>query len=181
MLPVVYITPNFTPNAVRFIEALTSLYDIKIIVLSQEPVGLLPYWQQSRISISRQLPDVFNSEHLISILTDIQEITGPFHRVIGATEQLQVPIAEVREAFNTDGMDRNTANNFRDKSQMKLLFDKAGIPCARHSMVHHINEAYLFAETCPYPFVLKPVEGAGSQTTYRVNNAEETIAPGKQQ
>jgi len=176
MTPVAYITPNFTANAVRFIEALAGLYDIRLVVISQESSLLLPPWQQSRIAVARQVPDVFNSDALIRVLTEVQKKTGQFHRLLGATEQLQVPLAEARKALGVDGMDIETAHNFRDKSRMKRLFEEAGIPCARHALVKNLQEALAFTKKCPYPLVVKPVAGAGSQTTFRVNADSEMQA-----
>ncbi|HZV68495.1 MAG TPA: hypothetical protein VFG10_03095, partial [Saprospiraceae bacterium] len=155
MTPVAYITPNFTANAVRFIEALAGLYDIRLVVISQESSLLLPPWQQSRIAVARQVPDVFNSDALIRVLTEVQKKTGQFHRLLGATEQLQVPLAEARKALGVDGMDIETAHNFRDKSRMKRLFEEAGIPCARHALVKNLQEALAFTKKCPYPLVVK--------------------------
>jgi len=176
MLPVAYITPNFTPNAVRFIEALTSQYKVRLIIISQEPVSLLPPWMQSRISIARQVPDVFDKWTIIKTLTDLQRITGPIQKILGATEQLQVPIAEARLALGVPGMNTATAQNFRDKSRMKTLFDENGIPCARHELVNTYESALDFIKRCPYPVVAKPVAGAGSQTTFKVTSDAEMLA-----
>ena len=173
MTPVAYITPNFTANAVRFIEAFTALHDIRLVIISQESTKLLPSWQQSRIALSNQIPDVFNSAALISVLEKIEKKIGPFHRLLGASEQLQVPLAEARNALEVEGMDIETAHNFRDKSRMKLVFEQAGIPCAKHSLVTNYEDGLSFSKQCPYPYVVKPVSGAGSQTTYRVNNDHE--------
>ena len=176
MIPVAYITPNFTANAVRFIEGLTTLPDIRLIIISQESTGLLPSWQQSRISISRQVQDVFDKWTIIKTLTDLQKITGPVKHILGATEQLQVPIAEARLALGAPGMNTETAQNFRDKSRMKTLFDENGIPCARHELVNDYESAIAFTKRCPYPVVVKPVAGAGSQTTFKVTHEQEMMA-----
>ena len=173
MLQVVYVTPNFTLNAVRFIEALVSRHDLRLFLVSQESYHLLPSWQQSRISIARQLPDVSDSKALIGLLSDIQSRTGPIHRIISASEPLQIPLAEAREALGVEGMDVKTAHHFRDKSKMKLLFEHAGIPCAKHRLAGNIKEALSLADSLSYPLVIKPVSGAGSQTTYTVRNASE--------
>ncbi|MEP6645888.1 MAG: ATP-grasp domain-containing protein [Saprospiraceae bacterium] len=173
MTPVAYIAPNFTANAVRFIEAFAELYDIRLVVISQEPIALLPPWQQSRIAYSRAISNVFDSAQLITTLTELQRKTGKFHRLLGATEQLQVPLAQARKVLGVEGMDIETSQNFRDKSRMKLLFEEAGIPCARHGLVTTVQNALIFTKKCPYPLVVKPVAGAGSQTTFRVNTDDE--------
>ncbi|HUR30409.1 MAG TPA: ATP-grasp domain-containing protein [Saprospiraceae bacterium] len=173
MIPVVYVTPNFTANAVRFIEALASLHDIKLVVISQESTTLLPPWQQSRITLSKILPDVFDTQSLVTILSEIQKKSGPIHRLLGATEQLQLPLAQARKELGIQGMDPGTAYNFRDKSQMKSIFEQADIPCAKHSVATSLEEAILFAQRSTFPFVMKPVAGAGAQTTFRINNFDE--------
>lgn len=171
---VTYVVPYFTPNAVRFMESLVSFHDLRLAIISQEPVNKLPGWQLSRISIARQVGDVMNTESLISTLTDIMSCTGlKPDRFLGATEQLQVPLAAVRAHFGGEGMDVETARKFRDKSLMKQIFDREGIPCARHAMVTDATAAYQFREVCPYPYVVKPVAGAGSQTTFRVSHDED--------
>lgn len=176
MNPIAYITPYFTANAVRFIEALTTLHDIRLVIVSQEPVSLLPSWLQSRISLSREVPDVFDKWTLIKTLTDVQKVTGQIHRILGATEQLQVPMAEARQVLGVEGMSTDAALNFRDKSRMKMLFDENNIPCARHALVHDLDNALAFIKTCPYPVVAKPVAGAGAQATFRVTSDEELYA-----
>src|SRR5690606_1576667 len=103
-------------------------------------------------------------------LTDLQKLTGPIHRILGATEQLQVPMAEARLALGIPGMDTDAAQNFRDKSRMKTLFFEKGIPCARHALVNTLEDALRFTRSCPYPVVVKPQAGAGSQTTFKVNH-----------
>ena len=176
MIPIVYITPNFTANAVRFIEALLSFHNVRPVLISQEPYSLLPSWQYSRISIARHIPDLFDSDQLLKILREIEVETGPFHRILGATEQLQVTIAEMRAALGVKGMNVETAEKFRNKSSMKLLFEESDIPCAKHAVVNNLREAQEFTKKSAYPFVLKPLAGAGSQITYRINQAPE-LAP----
>jgi biotin carboxylase len=139
MTPVAYIVPFFTPNAVRFIENLVSLHQVRLVIISQEPISKLPAWQQSRISMSKQVTDVFDKWTIIKTLTDLQKTTGAFHRILGATEQLQVPMAEARLALGIAGMNTEDALNFRDKSRMKTLFNENGIPCARHTLTNDLQ------------------------------------------
>jgi biotin carboxylase len=59
---------------------------------------------------------------------------------------------------------------------MKTLFDENGIPCARHELVNTYETALDFIKRCPYPVVVKPVAGAGSQTTFKVTSDAEMLA-----
>ena len=59
----------------------------------------------------------------------------------GILETLQVPLAQVRERLGISGMDPVTAENFRDKAQMKAVLGAAGIPCARNRRVESADDA----------------------------------------
>ena len=90
----------------------------------------------------------------------------------GALEQLQVPLAQARDALGIPGMDAATAHNVRDKSRMKEVLTAAGVPCARHQLVRAPDEALAFAAAVGFPLVAKPPAGAGAQATYRLDDAD---------
>ena len=56
---------------------------------------------------------------------------GGVDRLVAILENLQVPLAVVREELGVDGLGTEVATNFRDKAQMKTVFEQAGVPCAR--------------------------------------------------
>jgi Biotin carboxylase len=92
-------------------------------------------------------------------------------------EQLQVPLAQVREHLGIAGMDPVTANNFRDKAQMKTVLRAAGVPCARHKLAVGAADALEFAERVGFPLVVKPPAGAGAKSTFRLDDAAD-LGPG---
>ena len=53
---------------------------------------------------------------------------GQVQRLLAVLEQLQVPLAQVREPLGIPGMDAATAGNFRDKARMKTVLRAAGVP-----------------------------------------------------
>ena len=55
---------------------------------------------------------------------------------------------------------------------MKTVLRAAGVPCARHQLVTHPDEALAFAEAVGFPLVAKPPAGAGAQATYRLDDAD---------
>jgi hypothetical protein len=71
------------------------------------------------------------------------------------------------------GMSVEQANWFRDKEQMKLVLDRAGIRTPRHASAGNAAEIWEAAEQIGYPLIIKPIAGAGSADTYRVDNAEQ--------
>jgi ATP-grasp domain len=91
-------------------------------------------------------------------------------------EQLQVPLAQVREHLGIPGMDAATARNFRDKDQMKTVLRAAGVPCARHRLATDAAEAADFAREVGFPLVVKPPAGAGAKSTFRLDHPDDLQA-----
>lgn len=170
---VIYTCPNFTANAVRFIDVLSQIPDVQLGLISQEPASLLPPVLQGRLSGFQQVSDVFDADVLTGAARSMRDASGNLHRLLAAVEPLQTPLAQVRERLGVEGMNAETARNFRDKNRMKQLFREAGIPCAKAQEVNTTSEAEAFAWECSYPVVVKPVDGAGSLSTYKVHNSGE--------
>ena len=97
---------------------------------------------------------------------------GRVDRLIGILEQLQEPLARVRERLRIQGMDVETARNFRDKARMKDVLREHGLPCARHWLARTKAEALAVADEY-VPLVAKPPAGAGARNTMRVDTKEE--------
>ncbi len=177
MVLVIYVCPNFTANAVKFIDVLSGIAGVRFALVSQEPTVLLPPDIQTRIVGFRQVPDVFDADLITAAATSLRdELGAPVHRLIGAVEALQVPLSTTRERLGIAGMNVETALNFRDKQRMKDLFRQAGLPCARSREVHGRAEAAAFATECGFPIVVKPPAGAGSLSTFKVSTPAELDA-----
>jgi hypothetical protein len=73
-------------------------------------------------------------------------------------------------------MDPVTANNFRDKAQMKTVLRAAGVPCARHKLAVSAADALEFSERVGFPLVVKPPAGAGAKSTFRLDDAADLSA-----
>jgi biotin carboxylase len=70
---------------------------------------------------------------------------GRVERILAILEQLQVPVAQVREHLGIPRMDVATAHNFRDKARMRSVLRAAGVPCARHRLADSARSAAAFA------------------------------------
>ena len=62
---------------------------------------------------------------------------------------------------------------FRDKERMKQVLDAAGIRTPWHVSATTVAEVWEAAERIGYPLIVKPIAGAGSADTYRVDSAGE--------
>ena len=92
-------------------------------------------------------------------------------RVLCNWEPLIVLAARMRERWGVPGMSVDVAQGFRDKELMKQRVEAAGLRVPRSARARSLRQAQAAAERIGYPLVLKPIAGAGSADTYRVDDA----------
>lgn len=170
MIPVIFAAPRLSENAARMVEAIGRLPGVRLGVISMDWPDHAPASVRAVIAQHWRVDDVLDRAQLTAAVGEVARRIGGCERLFGAYEQLQVPLAEVREALGIDGLPSAAAHNFRDKARMKDALRAAGLPCARHAECASWGEAVHFAERTGFPLVLKPVAGAGAQATYRVDD-----------
>ncbi len=173
MQSVVFVAPFFAETTLRFVNAAADLDGIRVGLISQDPAEKLPPDLRIKLAAHRRVEDGLDPGQIAGAVRDVTERIGPCHRLLGALEQLQEPLAEVRELFGIPGMSLEVARNFRDKARMKEVFRRAGVACARHVLATAVPQAVEFAERVGFPLVVKPPAGAGARNTLRVDDAEQ--------
>lgn len=153
------------------IAAIVGLPGVRAGVISQAPLEDLPLPLRSQVAHWR-IPDVLDTAQLLDAVGQLEQRIGRVDRLLGAYEQLQVPLAEVRERLGIAGMRAAAARNFRDKAHMKSLLREAGLPCARHRLVTEPAGATAFAREIGFPVIVKPPAGAGAQATTKVEHVD---------
>ncbi|MGH2375209.1 MAG: ATP-grasp domain-containing protein [bacterium] len=169
---VIFVAPWYTENALRNIQAITSLPDVRLGVISQEPWERLPSHVGGTIAAHWRVDDCLSTGQLTDAARALSQRGGEIHRLFGSVEQIQVPLAEARAQLGVPGMSVEATLNFRDKARMKTLLRSAGIPCARHRLVTSDSDAWGFAGDVGYPLVVKPPAGAAAEATLRVDGAD---------
>jgi formate-dependent phosphoribosylglycinamide formyltransferase (GAR transformylase) len=99
--------------------------------------------------------------------------TTSFHRVEALWEPLVLLAARLREVLGAPGMRYEQVLCFRDKDRMKQAVAAAGLRVARHLRGRSPKEFREAAEQIGFPLCIKPVAGAGSADTYRVESMSE--------
>jgi biotin carboxylase len=171
MVVAAFVAPFLLPATARFVATAAKLPDVSLGVITAEPVERLSPELKQHLDGHWRVDDPLDPQQLVGAVRGLSQQLGPVERLVGALEQLQVPMAYAREQLGIDGMDTQTALNVRDKSRMKTVLREAGIPCARHQLVTNASEAFAFAEAVGFPLVAKPPAGAGAQATYRLDDA----------
>ncbi len=79
--------------------------------------------------------------------------------------------ARLREDFNvTTGIRPDRIGFIKEKSLMKEIYLKAGIPTARQSIVSDREAGRAFVEKVGYPVIVKPNIGVGAANTWKLEN-----------
>jgi hypothetical protein len=171
---VAFVVPFALETSLRFARAAARLPGVRMGVLSQEPLDRIPPELRSRLAGFERVGDALQPEALEHGVRRLaREMGGRVDRLLGVLEQLQVPLALVRERLQIRGMDAQEARNFRDKSCMKQVLREHGLPCARHALASGPEEALRFAKEAGLPLIVKPPAGAGSRNTFRVDETEQ--------
>jgi D-alanine-D-alanine ligase-like ATP-grasp enzyme len=170
---VVFVAPRFSPAAVQMLTAAVEEPGVRLAAVSQDPVERLPLPVATRLVGHWQVADVTRTDQLRGALTSLGAIHGPIARAFGAYEQLQHPLALVREAMGIPGLSSAAAHRFRDKAVMKDALRAAGLPVARHALIPTLEALPSAAAAVGFPLVLKPPAGAGARATHRVADAAQ--------
>jgi D-alanine-D-alanine ligase-like ATP-grasp enzyme len=173
MVVAAFVAPYLLEATARFVLSAARLPGVRLGLVTTEPAQNLSAELREALAGHWQVADALDPQQIADAVRGLRGQLGEVERLIGALEQLQVPLAEVREALGIPGMVADTARNVRDKSRMKSVLRRAGIPCARHQLVTRTEEATSFLAEVGLPMVAKPPAGAGAQATYRLDTDED--------
>jgi biotin carboxylase len=170
---VVYVAPLFRPNTNRFLRAFCALPDVRVAVVGMDDPSALDADLRARVAAFARVRDAGDADQLTTATAELRARLGRVDVLTGSLEELQIPVAVARERLGIPGIHEEVARNFREKARMKEVLGRAGIPVARHRLVHARAEAHAFAAEVGYPLVAKPPAGLGARATWRVRTPEE--------
>jgi len=169
----VFVVPFFMEATLRFVTGAASLPGVRLALVSQDPSDKLPEDLRARLSAHWRIDDALDPKQILQGVEGVARQIGKVDRLVGSLEQLQVPLAQVREHLGLPGLSVQAANRFRDKSVMKTVFEENGLPCARHRLIRRVEDASEFAQQVGFPIVVKPPAGAGAVSTFRLDSATQ--------
>ncbi len=167
---VIFVAPFLMETTLRFVAGAAGLPGVNLSLVTQEGAEKIPDGLRSRLAAHWRVEDALDPQQLVNAALALESKLGKAVRMLGALEQLQVPLARAREALAIEGLDVPSAKNFRDKARMKDVLREAGLPCARHVLAENAHQAHGFAAQTGYPLVAKPPSGAGGKGTYRLDS-----------
>lgn len=164
------LSPGFPLEIAYFTRALAAT-GVTVIGVGDQPVHALPAEARDNLA---------HYEHVS--LADENAVMVALHGLAGNVridqveclwEPYMVLAARIRESLGLPGMTVEQTIPFRDKELMKQVLDAAGIRTPRHESTSSVQGVWEAAERIGYPLIIKPIAGAGSADTFRVDSSAE--------
>ena len=161
----VFISPNFPTYYWNFCK---SLRERGVTVLG---IGDAPY--DDLVSETR--------ESLVEYYHEVYRAMGFFIGKYGRIDYIESQNefwleleAKLREDFNIHhGVRPKELEVMKYKSKMKEIYKKANVPTARYKVFKNDEELYEFCKEVGFPIVVKPDNGVGATSTYKLKNKKQ--------
>ncbi|MEL7451600.1 MAG: ATP-grasp domain-containing protein [Pseudomonadota bacterium] len=171
---IVLLSPGYPAEMAEFTRGLARV-GAHVIGLGEHPAHSLPDNARNALSSYVQVRSLVDEEGIAEQLEHLGR-----HVRIDRLECLWEPFmmlaARLRERLGLPGMTVDQTEPFRDKEKMKQVLDAAGIRTPRHRQANSEQDIRDAVAAIGYPVVIKPLAGAGSADTFRVNNDAELDA-----
>ncbi len=168
---VVFLSPGYPPEMNHYTRGLAEVGANVFGVGDSHPGGLSPE-VKGALADYLQVPRIMDER-------DVTERVAAWlrgrsvDRIEANWEPLVLLAARLRERFGIPGMSYDTVLGFRDKELMKQRVAAAGLRVPKSARCRTVAEVWAAAEQIGYPLIVKPIAGAGSADTYRVNDKPE--------
>ena len=170
MTDVIMLSPGYPAEMPYFTRALATV-GARVIGVGDQPPHELPAVARDALA---------HYEHVSladegAVLAALRGLAAHvrFDQVECLWEPYMILAARIREEFGLPGMTVAETIPFRDKEKMKQVLDAAGIRTPRHASTTTVAGVWEAVERIGYPIIVKPIAGAGSADTYRVDSPEE--------
>ena len=166
---VLLISPGYPPEMPLFTRGLAQV-GATVIGVGDQHESALPPMAREHLSAYLHVGG-FSDEN--AVIDDVLRRAAGYRidRVECLWEPLMILAARLRERLGLPGMTVEETVPFRDKEEMKRVLDAAGIRTPWHARAATAGEVREAVERIGYPAIVKPIAGAGSSDTHRIDDA----------
>jgi biotin carboxylase len=162
------ISPGFPNEMPSFAQGLAQA-GATVFGIGDQSHAALPAMAREAVTAHLHVPSLWDEQSVIDrVLAQARRVR--IDRVECLWEPAMVLAGKLREALGVPGLSVEQAVAFRDKEQMKRVIDSAGLRTPWHKSARSVEECRVYAEECGFPLIIKPIAGAGSTDTYRVDD-----------
>ncbi|MEM7482080.1 MAG: ATP-grasp domain-containing protein [Acidobacteriota bacterium] len=166
---ILFFSPGF-PGEMPFFAAALAEVGARVWGIGDQPAAALPERARRALSGYTQTASLWDEDDLLRRVREIHR-KAPFDRIECLWEPGMLLAAKLREALGVPGMTVAQTVPFRDKEAMKSVLDAAGVRTPRHFRATSSQACREAVERLGFPAILKPISGAGSADTHRVESS----------
>ena len=170
-MKVVFLAPSYPPEMQQYTRGLAEV-GATVYGVGDQPARALPASLRQHLHDYLQVPRLLDDDDVVARVHGWMR-GRQVDRVLSNWEVMVLTAARLRERFGVPGMSIDAVRGFRDKQLMKDRVAAAGLRVPRSVRVRTASDAREGAARLGYPLVLKPIAGAGSADTYRVDSGRE--------
>ena len=169
---IVFLSPHFPPNYYQFCVQLHNL-GANVLALAEEPYDSLRPELKGALTDYYKVNNMHDYHELLRACGYFTYRYGKIDRIDSLNEYWLETEGRLRTDFNIPGLKGDQLAQVKQKSLMKEVFRKAGIPVARGWIIHNLADARNLINETGYPVVAKPDIGVGAAKTYKIHNRRE--------
>jgi biotin carboxylase len=168
---VVFIAPAYPAEMPEFTRGLAAV-GARVYGIGDSHEQMLPDKVKQALTAYLQVPRILDED---DVITRAHEWLRGHNvdRIETLWEPTVLLAARMRERFGVPGMSVDTVLGFRDKQLMKDRIAAAGLRVPHSARAQTANQVREAAQRIGFPLILKPITGAGSADTYRVDDNTE--------
>lgn len=165
----IHFSPYFPPNYIYFSKALKEA-GARVLGLGDTSWDNLPLALKDWMDEYYKVDDMHDYDALVRALGFLTHRFGKIDGLDAHNEYWLETEARLRTDFNIEGIKTDMINKIKKKSEMKKIFQSAGLAVARGKVLHHLEDALTFVAETGYPLVAKPDAGVGAADTFKIMN-----------
>ncbi|MZP30019.1 ATP-grasp domain-containing protein [Heliobacterium undosum] len=166
---IVFLSPHFPPNYYRFCIRLKEL-GVTVLAVADESYERLRPELRFALTDYHQAHNMEDYDQLLRACGYFTHRYGKIDRIESLNEHWLASEARLRTDFNVFGIHYKDIARIKRKSEMKKVFQSAGIPVARGGLIPTLESAKRLIDEVGYPVVVKPDTGVGAAKTFRLND-----------
>jgi len=169
---VVFISPNFPHNYYHFCASLRK-YGVTVLGIGEDDFYALRPELAHSLNWYYRVWDMHNLDEMRHACSFFTGKFGQINWMDSLNEYWLENEALLRSEFQIPGVSSDQVCAMRRKSEMKKIFEQAGVAYAKGRVAYTVKEALELAEETGFPIVVKPDGGVGAAHTYRLNTRQE--------
>jgi hypothetical protein len=168
----VFLSPHFPPNFKNFVVRLREC-GANVFGIADEHYELLSPELRHNLTEYYRVSDMHNYDELRNAINYFRERHGEINHLDSQNEYWLQTEAQLRTEFNIPGIANTEIDRIKRKSEMKRVFQSAGLKVARGRICTTEHEIRDFIKEVGFPVVAKPDIGVGAESTYKISNEDE--------